>query len=570
MAGVRAGQAFIAVAPEFKGWQTKMRAFVEAQPPVDVPANLEFDRAQAQAAAKEATAGMRVKVRVDDSGARRTLMGLRSQFSKPMLIPLAVTLGAGLLPTAGGLLGGGASLGVGLAAGIGTFAVLATKAEKAVKALAAADKQLTPAQEHLIDSQKRLKESFAKVIADPLLVRATARAYGALSEAMGPLAAFIRPVSAGMGSLFKTLGDSAASKNTKALSASLGQMSGSFIRPLGPELVNLAGGFSRLLLAFRPVADQMSAGLLKLTQRFSNWSKGLDHDKGFQRFLDRTKRDGPKVWHTLGDIGRTLLDVSRAMAPVTRETIKIVDKFAKFVTWADRVSDGLSTKLLAALILVRVSGFSPLASTIGKFIGKGLFFKFGASAAEGAAAANGVSFAGILGKLGQVSAALAAVWYSWNSLKAGFAEGSGKVAYNEDDHSVIANMWHDINPFQNVGESLGSLFRATGGRVAKGQPYVVGERRPEVFVPDQDGTIVPSLSRYASLMQMDYKGKTYWGGASPASTWNGLPSSVCLDQRSVDAIADAVVAGSAGIAAGTQSAASRAAAARRSTAGVVR
>lgn len=98
----------------------------------------------------------------------------------------------------------------------------------------------------------------------------------------------------------------------------------------------------------------------------------------------------------------------------------------------------------------------------------------------------------------------------------------------------------------------------------------MGERRPEVFVPDQDGTIVPSLSRYASLMQMDYKGKTYWGGASPASTWNGLPSSVCLDQRSVDAIADAVVAGSAGIAAGTQSAASRAAAARRSTAGVVR
>jgi hypothetical protein len=36
-------------------------------------------------------------------------------------------------------------------------------------------------------------------------------------------------------------------------------------------------------------------------------------------------------------------------------------------------------------------------------------------------------------------------------------------------------------------------FRASGGPVQAGMPYVVGEKRPELFVPDQNGTIMPSL-----------------------------------------------------------------------------
>jgi hypothetical protein len=38
--------------------------------------------------------------------------------------------------------------------------------------------------------------------------------------------------------------------------------------------------------------------------------------------------------------------------------------------------------------------------------------------------------------------------------------------------------------------------RATGGPVRKGVPYVVGERRPELFVPDENGTIMPRLTPY--------------------------------------------------------------------------
>lgn len=40
--------------------------------------------------------------------------------------------------------------------------------------------------------------------------------------------------------------------------------------------------------------------------------------------------------------------------------------------------------------------------------------------------------------------------------------------------------------------------REHGGPVKAGMPYIVGERRPELFVPDQNGTILPSVPRVSS------------------------------------------------------------------------
>lgn len=40
-----------------------------------------------------------------------------------------------------------------------------------------------------------------------------------------------------------------------------------------------------------------------------------------------------------------------------------------------------------------------------------------------------------------------------------------------------------------VGGLIGSLFRANGGAVKAGQPYIVGERQPELFVPNRSGSI---------------------------------------------------------------------------------
>nr|WP_282572241.1 tape measure protein [Roseomonas acroporae] len=46
--------------------------------------------------------------------------------------------------------------------------------------------------------------------------------------------------------------------------------------------------------------------------------------------------------------------------------------------------------------------------------------------------------------------------------------------------------------FNSVGSWIGGLFRAEGGPVAAGQPYIVGERGPEWFVPSSPGTVLPN------------------------------------------------------------------------------
>lgn len=51
------------------------------------------------------------------------------------------------------------------------------------------------------------------------------------------------------------------------------------------------------------------------------------------------------------------------------------------------------------------------------------------------------------------------------------------------------------NPTGGVGGLFGALlggFRAEGGPVSAGVPYVVGERGPEIVVPKSNGTVIPN------------------------------------------------------------------------------
>jgi tape measure domain-containing protein len=75
-----------------------------------------------------------------------------------------------------------------------------------------------------------------------------------------------------------------------------------------------------------------------------------------------------------------------------------------------------------------------------------------------------------------------------------------------------------------LGSIFGGLFgRAGGGPVSAGQPYIVGEKRPEVFIPSTPGRILPSVP------------------TAPAANMNApQPLTVNIDARG--STADAVVA----------------------------
>ena len=55
------------------------------------------------------------------------------------------------------------------------------------------------------------------------------------------------------------------------------------------------------------------------------------------------------------------------------------------------------------------------------------------------------------------------------------------------------NRWRYRRVFGKIGSLFGGIL-AGGGDVTPGRAYIVGEQRPELFVPKSAGTIVPNVS----------------------------------------------------------------------------
>ena len=59
---------------------------------------------------------------------------------------------------------------------------------------------------------------------------------------------------------------------------------------------------------------------------------------------------------------------------------------------------------------------------------------------------------------------------------------------------AIQNAISGLNIGGQVGDFFEDVFKAEGGPVNRGRPYIVGERGPEMFVPNTSGSIVPNNS----------------------------------------------------------------------------
>ena len=76
--------------------------------------------------------------------------------------------------------------------------------------------------------------------------------------------------------------------------------------------------------------------------------------------------------------------------------------------------------------------------------------------------------------------------------------GYGKSGSFMGFDTGLSNQSSDISTLlSGLGTGLG-MFKEEGGSVNANQPYIVGEKRPELFVPRTSGTIVPDLSNIGS------------------------------------------------------------------------
>lgn len=106
---------------------------------------------------------------------------------------------------------------------------------------------------------------------------------------------------------------------------------GPSINTFGTIVGNLARGFAGLLEAFKPVWDQMGAGLVSLTGRFADFATHTDQSSAFQQFMAYVRTEGPVVVKTIGDLIAAFGDIGRALGPLGGIVLGIVDSLARMV-----------------------------------------------------------------------------------------------------------------------------------------------------------------------------------------------------------------------------------------------
>jgi len=106
-----------------------------------------------------------------------------------------------------------------------------------------------------------------------------------------------------------------------------------------------------------------------------------------------------------------------------------------------------------------------------------------------------------LGMLGEVIETFTGIQFSAKKVRADVIKVFAAIGRAIDAVlGKLGRMWELFGKYSGAtgaGEGLGNLissiaFRAAGGPVSSGSPYIVGEQGPELFVPKYSGSIVPN------------------------------------------------------------------------------
>lgn len=83
---------------------------------------------------------------------------------------------------------------------------------------------------------------------------------------------------------------------------------------------------------------------------------------------------------------------------------------------------------------------------------------------------------------------------TYTNLKNAFSSNEAKPVNSSNPlvNTPITPQTEDKGMFAKAKDWIG--FKEDGGRVEKGHPYIVGEKRPELFIPDQSGKIIPRVT----------------------------------------------------------------------------
>src|SRR5207342_1664147 len=247
-------------------------------------------------------------------------VNLATGILEPALAGVVVATGA----LAGALVAGGAGLGAyGLVLGnvasemknyskLQTAVVAGTKGAKGK--MAEFLKTMSPAFIAFSKATDQAKASYvawARGLEAPVLTPLTG-ALKLVRPALKQLTPLVRVASGAIAMLLRDLGQQVTGGGLERFVKTVLPLVRPTILNLGHAIGNLTSGIWGVLKAFLPVSNQITGGVLKLTEKFKEWGQSLPKHSGFQSLMQMFRTSTPKAVAVLKNLAEIIKNVAAA------------------------------------------------------------------------------------------------------------------------------------------------------------------------------------------------------------------------------------------------------------------
>ena len=265
-----------------------------------------------------------------------------------------------------------------------------------------------------------------------------------------------------------------------------------------PELKNIEDPAGRVAL----VQEKMAEGF-EIAKSEAKTAKGMMVQLR-NTFGDLQEQIGSVIMDALNPLVEKLGELTQGLQEVDPELLKLTVQFGIVVSTLGPLLFGLG-QMFTALANVKLWVLG-LGISLGVLFDKlGIVREAGDAFGQMLVDIWNLDYAGFIGSflgyLAEIVEAFTGIQFSAERVRADVVNVFSAIGRAVDSVlGKLSKLWELFGKFSGTtaaGEFLGEAiskiaFRAEGGPVASGSPYIVGERGPELFVPRYSGSIVPN------------------------------------------------------------------------------
>ncbi|HET6528951.1 MAG TPA: hypothetical protein VFG39_09410 [Balneolaceae bacterium] len=200
------------------------------------------------------------------------------------------------------------------------------KIAKATRGLSKAQKEGLKSLQSFSSFWAKFSKQFQKPVVDIFT-----RSLGTLKGVIKSLKPVFEGSLGAMSTLLKSLNKSLKSADVQVFFDWLGKSAGPAMTAFGKAFGNVIRGIMNLMVAFGPLSEDMQGGLVDLSERFLKWTQNVGKSKGFKKFIDYIRTNGPKILQLIGSLVDLIVNLGTSMAPLGSQVLNIVTGFVKWL-----------------------------------------------------------------------------------------------------------------------------------------------------------------------------------------------------------------------------------------------